>query len=242
MGLGGNKIQRQPKLWGSSKGYTGYVDNINATNARNNPALFAPGTAAPAQIPHNYNAFDSIANSIKHNRTMSDPTDHSDAYGTADNEMAPVPAPAGDPLGDIMHGNNLDDGWKNTQPGALPKKAIAKKTGTVPISPNPYGKEGVKAKAPGATKTVTKRKPGPKKGSHNQMVQMTRTTSGNPFAKNFGGWGQLFQGNKTEKVGAPISRTEYNKKTAASQGRSAALNKVAKSRMTPEESKILDLF
>jgi len=48
-----------------------------------------------------------------------------------------------------------------------------------------------------------------------QMVQMQRTTSGNPFAKNFGGWGQLFQGDKTVNSGGPITRSAYNEKLIA---------------------------
>jgi len=129
-------------------------------------------------------------------------------------------------------GANGDSAWKNVGRGQvtakpqaelddytnysspLESKSTKSVTQTAPITT-------MKKKTPAGKKTVRKAVKRVKNASRGkakprtQMVQMARTTSGNPFAKNFGGWGQLFQGDKTTKSGKPITLSKYNEKRSA---------------------------
>ena len=72
-----------------------------------------------------------------------------------------------------------------------------------------------------------------------KKVQMVNTTSGNPFAKNFGGWGQLLQKDKTTKSGSPITRSEYNKKLLATgdKGLTSKVAEAARAKVRKAKSK-----
>jgi len=145
-----------------------------------------------------------------------------------------------------------DTGWKNVKPGQITAKPQAPlddyTAQTAPVTT-------IKKKAPAGKKTVrtvAKKTVAPraKAKPRTQMVQMARTTSGNPFAKNFGGWGQLFQGDKTTKSGKPITLSKYNEKRSAAgmdPMRQEAINRLKKEQGIGRRKKVntsdpIDLF
>ena len=169
--------------------------------------------------------------------------DYSDAYGTASNELTgPINEriaaslnlkSAGRKLIDVVRDKNGEvqtelfskhqpvDNGEYVDPSTV--ATTTKKVGNTKIVVPKFTKSG-----------SVKRKPGPKIGSKNRpksapktrLVQRVRTTSGNPLAKNFGGWGQLFQGDKTVKIGKPTRQVIPARKKA----------------LTAQANKILDLF
>jgi len=127
------------------------------------------------------------------------------------------------------------EGYSPVDPHPVRKKSVKAKPTTTSIRDEAITNlakkkktvTSVKSKPKSTRKTISKPKQSvaPVK-KREEKVQMVNTTSGNPFAKNFGGWGQLLQKDKTTKSGKPITRSAYNKKLLDT-GDKALTSKVA---------------
>ena len=173
------------------------------------------------------------------------------ANGVAHLGGAPVVASV-DPLGDIMQGKNLDNGWKNMTRGALNNNPVVAEADDF-VDGSAYDKwaddftddDIVNAVAPlnPGTKTKTPKKQLRKRAAVKKAIAPARRApvanpySMNPFAKNFSPSAFVDgAGSRQADVKHIAGAAAYEKQ------RKAKLNRIAKARMSNKSNDTLSLF